>query len=176
MTILDDIHQIVNNAKPSAETVIWSQPLSDNNLRPPQPYIAIQFLNMAQIGQQEIKSSDSDALKFRDVYEMTLGIQYISSGYDSMFMSEELRANLEIDREYELSLDSDISYRRSAPIVNISELIRTEFENRASFDVVFEVSIEKEKTSEFIELINDIRGTVSNCVDEKQFEFDVDLT
>jgi len=170
MTVIQDIYKIVNTAKRNTETVIWSNSLHGSNQRPERPYVAIHVLNIRQLGQDQYENQKTtigtgadERLKMKQTVhnELTLNIQYISDSFNSVFEAEELRAYLQSDfmNNYISSLDTDIGFMRSESTIDVSTLINDAFENRASFDIVLSLAIERQELVQFIETL-EISGEI----------------
>jgi len=173
MSLQTDIINIYKAARRASETVIWENSNIPTNQRPDTPFIALSLSNIRKLGLSEdinLKKTDgigaAERLKYtqRNHYEMTVNCQYFSEGLLAQLDAETLQASLDSRSiyEYMLGLDSDIRIKRFGPITLLPRIVQASFEPRALFDSIFNVAISREELVNFVEVIENMSGTVGD--------------
>lgn len=148
-------------------TVIFADELSPNTgqgPRPPRPYVTLKIISGPEpVYQFDDFRFNSATNKFEICGLRQYSISIQSFGVDAIEALSELQMKLDLPEAIQCfhESDADISIVNKGPVTNISSLLETGFEDRASMDVVFNTTKSVESDPGIIEKI-DFEGTLEN--------------
>jgi hypothetical protein len=140
---------------------------NENSPRPSLPYVTLYLQSLVQIGSDYTAPPDNtgDAEMVGD-REFTL--QFQSYGGDPITLLENVRTSLQKQTVLDTLRANGIVFVNHFPINDITALLDTEFEARASMDILFRIAQTDEdvsgniETVEIEETLNDSLGVVYN--------------
>jgi len=158
--IEDSIRMAVDQAGSNPE-VIFFRP---NAPRPPLPYTSIEFLTQSgEINDWEEFRSDTEMIHMFGYREFTYTINcYGDNAFDEANQIQGKIRTYSV-RQTLMSL-ARITIWRMAPPRDLSQLIDSSYEKRASFDIVFNVPLEDGSTVDdvgYFDTVTDVTGTIT---------------
>lgn len=140
---------------------------NENSPRPALPYLTLFLNSLVQIGNDYVPRPDNvGELEIVGDREFTLQIQ--SYGGDPITLLENIRSSLQKETVLATLRANGIVFVQQNPITDITALLDTEFENRASMDILFRIAqIDDDnhgliETVEVEEILSDGQSTVYN--------------
>jgi len=116
----------------SGITAIWDKP---GEPRPTLPYITLNVSPSRPIAKVDTEYLQQDTYRYNFKKEITLTVNVIADN-QHILIAEKLIDSLEIPVYRAILRQGGLAIWRASPAIDISELIDTDFENRAEFDVI----------------------------------------
>jgi len=162
-TVKTNLYDWAVSVAPGIPVIFYNQ----NAPRPSLPYITLYLQSLLAIGEDYTTTPDViggvDLIGDR---EFTLQVQ--SYGGDPMTLLENMRTSLQKQTVLDTLREDGIVFVNHFPINDITALLDTEFETRASMDILFRIAQFDEdisgliETVEIEEIISDSLGVVYN--------------
>jgi len=164
-TVKTNIYSWVTSILPSIPVIFYQQ----NSPRPDLPYITLYLTSLIQVGQDFVPRPDNTGnLSIIGDREFTIQIQCY--GGDPITTLENLRSSLQKETVLDTLRANKIVYVNQFPINDISALLDTLWEPRATMDILFRIAQSETdnhgliKTVEIEEILSDGSSTVYDQV------------
>ena len=156
-TLRTDLYDWATAVAPMGVRVIWYRP---NAPRPDLPYVTLSMLSFSQVGWDYIPRPDTNGdAELTGDREFTLQMQ--AFGDNAFGILEDIRTSLQKPSVLDTLRDDGIVFVNQNEITNVTALLDTEWEPRASMDIQFRVAqtaeddLGKIETVELQEILND---------------------
>jgi len=122
----------------TTETVVWSK---QNVGQPTQPCVILDINSIQRVGDDFVSAPDDDGnLSIVGNRDFTLSVQYL--GVDSLDRMEALRMATQNPVALESLQYAGIAFFSSEPVMDLTELVQNEFEERAGIDLMMRTHAE----------------------------------
>ena len=131
----------------------------ENAPRPPQNYVTINISSYVEIGEDYTPRPKINAGDVEQVGDREFTVQLQAYGGDAMGTLETLRYSLQKQTILDTLRVNGLVFAQQFPIVDITELVNSRFEPRASMDVLFRMA----------QTYGDTLGTIATVEIREQF-------
>ena len=123
------------------QTVIFEFP---NQPRPKTPYVSIQLITGPVKGGQDDTINQETGTKFDVVGQRSITANIKAHGGDAVQTLADVQSSIDVPATIELLGSNNVAIFDDSPILNITEILESGFEERASMDVIFGIVSDQE--------------------------------
>jgi len=134
-TVKTNLYEWASSVSGGSPVIVYNE----NSPRPALPYVTLYLQSLVQIGDDYVPRPDGmGALTIVGDREFTLQVQ--AYGGDPITLLENMRSSLQKETVLATLREDNIVFVQHNPITDITLLLDTEFEARASMDILFRIA------------------------------------